>query len=107
MKFNTETFRVIFRALYAAAASIWAGFYMWNITFVPDGVEVSSRYGELILGFVLGTLVASLLNFYFGGSDNGETTKLEQADSGPGSPGSSTYGLGLPTTGPEDIRGDE
>lgn len=67
-KLNVDNFRTVFRALYCLIVSMWVGAYIWNVTFSKS--SDMSKYAEFILGFVLGTLMATLINFYFGGSDN-------------------------------------
>jgi len=74
---NKENFRALFRATFALLVSLWTGAYLWCVTFSKEG-EVS-KYAEFIIGFVLGTLIATLINFYFGGSEN-ETTNNNITD---------------------------
>lgn len=69
LNFDRENFRALFRALFTILVSLWTGAYLWNVTF--SKAEEVSKYAEFIIGFVLGTLIATLINFYFGGSENG------------------------------------
>ena len=53
--------------IFAAAWSIFACGYIGAITFypIPTGSE---RFADTILGFLLGTVIGSILNFFFGSS---------------------------------------
>lgn len=46
--------------------------YFFCITFfqIPEG---NQRYADLILGFLLGTAFASVINFYWGSSEGSKT----------------------------------
>lgn len=71
LNWDKEDFRVAFRAFIATISLVFAGAYTWNVTFLEEG-ETVSKHGEFILGFLLGTLVATLYNYYYGGNDNAE-----------------------------------
>ncbi len=58
---------VDFAQRFAAGWSLFAGVYILAITFVPIPKE-NIRFADTILGFVLGTLIATLINFFFGSS---------------------------------------
>jgi hypothetical protein len=47
--------------------SLFAVFYIIGITFFPIP-ESNVRFADTILGFLLGTVVATILNFFFGSS---------------------------------------
>jgi hypothetical protein len=51
----------------AAGWSIFAVVYICAITFAPIP-ETSVRFADTILGFLLGTIVATILQFFFGSS---------------------------------------
>jgi hypothetical protein len=57
------------RFIYYLAAfwSIFAVVYICAITFAPIP-ETSVRFADTILGFLLGTIVATILQFFFGSS---------------------------------------
>lgn len=100
---NTENFRALFRAVYCYSVSVWVGAYLWNVTFAEPG-EVS-KYAEFIIGFVLGTLIATLINFYFGGSENAE--KQVRNGSGRATDGTPSPDADiLRENGDEDVSGD-
>lgn len=90
---NKDNFRVMFRGVFALLVSVWTGAYLWNVTFSGEG-EVS-KYAEFIIGFVLGTLIATLINFYFGGSENAEKQKRD---------GTRRSSDGTPTPDPDVLR---
>lgn len=59
-------------------AVFWSGvscLYIAAITFFPIP-EQSVRFADTILGFLLGTVVATIINFYFGSSE-GSKKKTE------------------------------
>jgi hypothetical protein len=53
--------------------SVWVGMYLWQVTFSPP--DKISKFAEFIIGFVLGTLISTLINFYFGGTENATRRK--------------------------------
>ena len=59
-----------FRKILAAFFSVASFGYLAAITFVavPKG---NADNAKIILGFLLGTAIATILGYYFGGSDNG------------------------------------
>ncbi len=99
--FDREDFRVAFRAVITFISLVYAGFYTWNVTFIKEGEEVS-KHGEFILGFLLGTLVATLYNYYFGGNENGQAQTLVDST---GPPVGATFGS-LSPAGEVDHRHD-
>lgn len=66
-----EAFRMLVRAGLAIVALVYSGMYAWRITFATPET-VNDDYAKLILGFLLGTLVSQIINFYLGGNDNAE-----------------------------------
>lgn len=58
------------RLFYFAASIVGLCFvYFFCITFI--GVpETNQRYADLILGFLVGTAFASIINFYFGAAED-------------------------------------
>ena len=68
-------------------AIFWSFFtaaYIGAITFLTIPTE-SVRFADTILGFLLGTIVATIINFFFGSSQSSkektqELTKLEKGD---------------------------
>ena len=62
---------------YAWFWSITTALYIGFITFMPIP-ESSTRFADTILGFVLGTVIASILNFFFGNSrDNSRRNEIQ------------------------------
>ena len=55
----------------AAFWSIVSAAYIAFITFAPIPPD-NVRFADTVLGFILGTVVATLINFYFGSSDKGD-----------------------------------
>lgn len=98
--FDKDDFRVVFRASYTLLVSIWVGIYLWNVTFAEEGAV--SEFAEFIVGFVLGTLIATLINFYFGGNEDEESPKRSNSRS---TDPDTSDADGLPTPG-EDVPGD-
>lgn len=62
-----DTFSKRFLYYFAAAWSLFAMVYVAAITFagVP---EASTRFADTVLGFLLGTLIAAIVQFFFGSS---------------------------------------
>ncbi len=55
--------------VFAAAWSLFAMLFIGGITFV--GVpEDSVRFADTVLGFLLGTLIAAIIQFFFGSSSS-------------------------------------
>ena len=48
--------------------SLAAAAYIYAITFMPIA-EQSIRFADTILGFLLGTIVATIINYFFGSAD--------------------------------------
>jgi hypothetical protein len=69
---------------YAAGWSLFAAAYIAAITFYTVPPE-SVRFADTVLGFLLGTIIANLLQFFFGstvrngGKDNTIASLVEQA----------------------------
>ncbi|MBS3796710.1 hypothetical protein [Pseudoalteromonas sp. BDTF-M6] len=62
---------------YAWFWSIVTALYIGLITFT-EIPEASTRFADTILGFILGTVVASILNFFFGNSrDNSRRNEIQ------------------------------
>lgn len=60
-----------FNPLLAAFWSIVSALYIAFITFATIPAD-NVRFADTVLGFILGTVVATLINFYFGSSDKGD-----------------------------------
>lgn len=70
-----DKFSKRFVYIFAAAWSIFAMIFIFAITFgqvPPDSI----RFADTILGFLLGTIIATILNFFFG-SSNGSLRKTD------------------------------
>jgi Na+/H+-translocating membrane pyrophosphatase len=102
LKIDRDTFRVVFRAVYTLMVSVWVGLYLWHVTFSP--AEKVSKFTEFIIGFVLGTLISTLINFYFGGTEN--ATRKTISTSLDGNTINRIPNTGLPHDS-ETIPGDE
>lgn len=63
-----NNFRVLFRAVVAVGSLIFAFFYMWHVTFLAEGEKISEN-GQVVLGFLLSTLLSLLYNYYYGSSE--------------------------------------
>lgn len=62
---------------FAAAWSLFTMFYAWAITFWPPTTEAGKTNAATILGFLLGTAVASIFAYFFGSTKNSaEKTRL-------------------------------
>lgn len=70
-----DVFSKRFVYYFASFWSICAAVYIGFITFgsIPAG---NVRFADTILGFILGTVIATILNFFFG-SSSGSKTKTE------------------------------
>lgn len=55
----------------AGAWSFVSMVYIFMITFVPIP-PASTRFADTILGFLLGTIIATILNFFFGSSSSSQ-----------------------------------
>lgn len=62
-----DVFSKRFIYYFAIAWSVFAFGYIIGITFFPIATA-SVRFADTILGFLLGTVVATMLNFFFGSS---------------------------------------
>jgi multisubunit Na+/H+ antiporter MnhE subunit len=64
--------------------SLYAMAYLAALTFIP--VPQGNRdFANIILGFITGTVVATVINYFFGSSD-GSRKKDERASQNPGAP---------------------
>lgn len=72
---QSDTFSKRFVYVFAAAWSLFAFAYIGFITFgnIP---AANVRFADTILGFLLGTVVATILNYFYG-SSAGSTAKTE------------------------------
>lgn len=102
IKFHANNFKVIFRAVYTILVSVWTGAYLWHVTFSKPN-EVA-KYAEFIIGFILGTLIATLINFYYGGNE--DATKNPESDDGPFDFSTSGKHARLSDAKPKDLSGD-
>lgn len=59
----SKRFTMYLTAYWSVAATIYIGFITFSV--IPD---TSVRFADTILGFVLGTVLATMLNFWFGSS---------------------------------------
>ena len=48
--------------------------YIFLITTVPPSTPAAQHYADIILGFILGTVVAGVVGFFFGNSKRPEPT---------------------------------
>lgn len=62
-----DVFSKRFVYYFAAGWSLFAAGYLLAITFL-DVPENSVRFADTALGFILGTLIATIVNFFFGSS---------------------------------------
>jgi hypothetical protein len=59
--------RTRIRSLLAIVVTMWAGAYLWQYTFtIADKMNTDAKF---IAGFVTGSVVATIINFYFGSSE--------------------------------------
>lgn len=76
---QSDTFSKRFIYYLAAAWSSISMLYIFVITFIPIPTP-NIRFADTILGFLLGTIIATILNFFFGsskGSHDKDTTIME------------------------------
>lgn len=64
---NSKTFKFYL----ASAWSVFAFIYIMCITFLAIPAH-NLRFADTIIGFLLGTVVATILNFFFGSSSGSE-----------------------------------
>lgn len=70
----SKRFTMYLTAFWSLAAAVYIGFITFSI--IP---EQNIRFADTILGFILGTVIATLLNFWFGssiGSKNKDARQL-------------------------------
>ena len=60
---------------FAIGVSTLCFVYFFCITFLPVP-ETGQKYADIILGFLIGTAFASILNFYWGSSDGSKDKDL-------------------------------
>lgn len=63
---------------FAAFWSLFAVVYIGAITFM-EIPEASTRFADTILGFILGTVIATIINFFYG-SSSGNEKRAEKVD---------------------------
>ena len=73
---QTDLFTKRFNSIFASAITTLAFAYCFCVTFITIP-ERNVRIADTILGFLLGTAVAAIINFYFG-SSGGSKEKDEQ-----------------------------
>jgi len=100
-----EAFRMLVRAGIAVAAIVYSGLYTWRITFAQADA-VNDEYAKIILGFLLGTLVTTIINFYLGGTDNEKIESPTTINNGPDS-GTMYPFSGVSARGNEARLGDD
>jgi hypothetical protein len=70
----SKRFTMYLTAFWSIAAAIYIGFITFSV--IPDK---NTRFADTILGFILGTVIATMLNFWFGSSigskEKGEALK--------------------------------
>jgi hypothetical protein len=59
----SKRFTMYLTAFWSIAAAIYIGFITFSV--IPDK---NTRFADTILGFILGTVIATMLNFWFGSS---------------------------------------
>lgn len=59
----SKRFTMYLTAFWSVAAAVYIGFITFSV--IPDN---NVRFADTILGFILGTVVATMLNFWFGSS---------------------------------------
>lgn len=64
---QNDVFSKLFIYYFAAFWSVFAVIYIGCITFVPIPPD-SVRFADTILGFILGTVIATIIYFFFGSS---------------------------------------
>lgn len=69
----SKRFTMYLTAFWSIAAVIYIGFITFSV--IPD---TNVRFADTILGFILGTVIATMLNFWFG-SSIGSKEKAEAA----------------------------
>lgn len=63
---------------FASAWSLFTMFYATLVTFLPPDDEVGKSNASIVLGFLLGTAVASIFSYFFGGTTvRNATAKLQ------------------------------
>ena len=67
----SKRFTMYLTSFWSVAAAIYVGFITFTV--IPDK---NVRFADTILGFILGTVIATMLNFWFGSSD-GSKKKTE------------------------------
>lgn len=69
----SKRFTMYLTAFWSLAAAVYIGFITFSV--IPD---TNIRFADTILGFILGTVIATMLNFWFG-SSIGSKEKAEAA----------------------------
>lgn len=69
----SKRFTMYLTAFWSVAAAVYIGFITFSV--IPDN---NVRFADTILGFILGTVIATMLNFWFG-SSIGSKEKAEAA----------------------------
>lgn len=71
-EFDTEQFRIKFRAFFAVIIFI-AVFIFLFVSILSTSAQ-SAKYTEFLLGFLTASLLAVIINFYYGSGDGMATT---------------------------------
>jgi uncharacterized membrane protein len=53
--------------------SVVSALYFFGVTFIPMPAQ-AAHFADIILGFLLGTAVATIIGFFFGNSDKKQST---------------------------------
>jgi uncharacterized membrane protein YraQ (UPF0718 family) len=59
----------LFRNYLSGYWTIFASIYLVLVTFVPIP-EVAIRFVDTILGFIMGTIIATIINYYLGNKEH-------------------------------------
>jgi len=69
----TNIIRTIFRSFIATVLIAGGGSFLWKAAFVAK--SSTNEHTGIIVGFITGSVIATAVNFYFGGQDRSKETK--------------------------------
>jgi hypothetical protein len=69
----TNIIRTIFRSFIATVLIAGGGSFLWKAAFVAK--TSTNEHTGIIVGFITGSVIATAVNFYFGGQDRSKETK--------------------------------